>query len=364
MEQSDLIRRIHPTFLLNGVSYTKKSLKEQASLYVEEGEPYEEAVGTFLINWLDEKAYVLVNTSGSTGAPKPIKVQKAHMVHSALATAKHFNLPEKTTALLCLPAHYIAGKMMLVRAIVLGWHLDTAQPKVNPLDTVYKRYDFCAMTPLQLDNSLSRLHLLNKLIVGGGAIPAPLIPKIQDITTKIYETYGMTETVTHIAARRINSKKKKDLIIPFKTLNRVTVECDERGCLVIKAPHVSSDPVVTNDIVEVLTYKKFIWLGRIDNVINSGGVKLHPEQIEHKLGAIIDSPFFVAGLPDEKLGEKLVLFIEQEKPLVFPEAFERTMGLDKFEHPKEIISVPSFQRTTTGKIQRGQTVKTYLQGKP
>ena len=147
-------------------------------------------MGSFILDWLNGKSYVTVHTSGSTGTPKSIKVNKAHMVNSAKATAKHFNLPEKTTALLCLPAHYIAGKMMLVRAMVLGWRIDMAQPKTNPLDYVYRRYEFCAMTPLQLDNSLSRLHLLKKLIVGGGPISPSLYKRLQEVKTKIYETYG------------------------------------------------------------------------------------------------------------------------------------------------------------------------------
>lgn len=363
MESFITIKRVHPKFRLNGVAHKRGSLKSQAYGFIKEGEPYEESVGEFLLDWLDQKDYILVNTSGSTGTPKAIKINKIHMIHSALATGKHFGLPEKTTALLCLPARYIAGKMMLVRALVLGWHIDMALPKANPLDNVYRRYDFCAMTPFQLDNSLSRLHLLGKLIVGGGAIPASLLPKVQEVTTKIYETYGMTETVTHIAARRVNPKKNKHVPSPFKTLDKVTVESDERGCLVIKAPQVSTDPVVTNDLVEVLTYKKFIWKGRIDNVINSGGVKLHPEQIEYKLGTVLTEPFFMASVPDDKLGERLVLFIEQEHPSVRSELINSVENLDRYEYPKEIISIPSFLRTRTGKIKRGQTVNAYLRKK-
>ena len=157
--------RIHPKFKLNGQSHHIESLKGQAYNFIKEGEPYEESVGNFLLDWLNDKKYIKVRTSGSTGAPKAIKIKKRHMVNSAKATAKHFKLPEKTTALLCLPADFIAGKMMLVRALVLGWHIDMTLPKANPLDNVYRRYDFCAMTPFQLDNSLSRLHLLSKLIV-------------------------------------------------------------------------------------------------------------------------------------------------------------------------------------------------------
>lgn len=357
---TDRHKFLHPKFKLNGSSHTKATLKAQAYGFIKEGEPYEESVGEFLLEWLDKKKYVTVQTSGSTGDPKPIKIDKLHMINSARATAKHFDVYEKTTALLCLPAHYIAGKMMLVRAMVLGWRIDMAQPKSNPLDNIYRRYDFCAMTPFQLDNSLSRLHLLSKLIVGGGAISPALKSRVQGLATKIYETYGMTETVTHIAARRVNSKKNKDSLIPFKVLDKVTIEADERSCLVIKAPYVSSDPVVTNDIVKIITYKRFIWLGRIDNVINSGGVKLHPEQVEGKLATYIDVPYFITGMPDDRLGEQLVLFVEQEEPYDFHISEEDMKVFKPYEFPRKIISVPQFQRTSTGKIQRGQTLTKYL----
>lgn len=352
--------RVHSKFKFNGRSHTIESLRLLAYDFIEEGEPYEQSIGDFFLDWLNDKKSILAQTSGSTGTPKSIKILKIHMIHSAQATAKHFDVPEKTKALLCLPTHYIAGKMMLVRALVLGWHIDITQPKSNPLDNVYRCYDFCAMTPLQLDNSLSRLHLLTKLIVGGGIIPTPLIHRVQGLSTKVYETYGMTETVTHIAARRVNPKKKKDKKNPFRTLTKVTVEKDSRGCLVIKAPSVSTDPVVTNDLVELLTCKKFIWLGRIDNVINSGGIKLHPEQIEQKLAIMISEPYFVSSIPDDKLVEKLVLFVEQEEPFVFDEdTYDGTVFLP-FELPKTIISFPQFLRTASGKLKRDQTVKTYM----
>ena len=352
--------KVHPKFKLNGKSFTIETLKAQAYELIKEGEPYEEAVGNFLLDWLNDSKYVTVNTSGSTGFPKSIKIQKVHMVHSARATGSHFKLPEKTTALLCLPAYFIAGKMMLVRALTLGWHIDMALPKANPLDHVFRCYDFCAMTPLQLDNSLGRMHLIKKLIVGGGTIPPALLKRLYDVDTKIYETYGMTETVTHIAARRVNSNKEKEEGIPFKTLSHVTVTTDERSCLVIKAPDVSTDPLITNDIVRLLTHKKFEWLGRIDNVINSGGVKLYPEQIEVKLALLIDSPYFVGGIPDDHLGEKLALFVEQEEAFAFAKADATKTQFLRYEFPKVIFTLAKFERTDNGKLQRGQTIRKAL----
>lgn len=352
--------RLHPSFKLNGFSYTVKGLRGKAQEMCKTGEPYEEAVALFILEWLDTRKYVSASTSGSTGTPKLLKIRKSHMQQSALATGKHFKIQENTKALLCLPAQYIAGKMMLVRSFILGWHLDLIQPKSNPLDSVLKKYNFCAMTPFQLDNSLSRLHLLDKLIVGGGFIPYNLLLKLQQIPTKVYETYGMTETVSHIAARRVNSNKRVIGSTPFKALKNVTIGIDDRGCLVIKAPKVSSDPIVTNDLVTVLTYKKFLWLGRIDNVVNSGGIKLHPEQIERKLDTKLNIPFFVAGLPDSRLGERLVLFIEDNQPHSLSEKDYVDQHFDPYEFPRAVITIDRFDRTPNGKIKRGATVQNYL----
>ncbi|MBW2962046.1 AMP-binding protein [Mesonia aestuariivivens] len=356
--------RLHEDFQFNKNKLNETGLIQLANLYINEGEPYEESIGEFILDWLDEKEYVEVKTSGSTGTPKIVQVKKEYMVNSAKATGKFFKLPEQTTALLCLPASYIAGKMMLVRAMVLGWHLDSVQPKSNPIDQVFKRYDFCAMTPFQLDNSLGRLHLIQKLIVGGGAVSVHLKQLVQGIPTKIYETYGMTETVTHIAARRINSKKSRKKKLPFKVLANVTVAQDDRNCLTIKAPLVSDQLVVTNDVVELITYKKFFWKGRIDNVINSGGVKIHPEEVEKKLQNIILQRFFVTSLPDDALGEKLILFVEaafsEEVLEHLKEEIQKSKKIDKFEKPKKIYFVEKFEETHTGKVNRINTLKARL----
>jgi O-succinylbenzoic acid--CoA ligase len=251
--------------------------------------------------------------------------------------------------------------MMLVRAMVLGWQLDMVPPSSNPLDQVFKRYDFCAMTPFQLDNSVGRLHLIKKLIVGGGAVSPRLQKMVKEVSTKVYETYGMTETVTHIAAKRLNPSKNRKKSRPFKVLPNINISQDDRGCLVIKASKLSDEIITTNDVVEILTYKKFIWKGRIDNVINSGGIKLHPEQIEKKLSKIIDQRLFVTAMPDDSLGEKLVLFVENEFSEDFLQKLEREINelksLEKYERPKKIYFIEKFEETHTGKIHRENTFK-------
>lgn len=361
MEKILALPETHPEFRLNNLHYNNEELASVAYNLIKEGEAYEGQIGSFLLDWLNESEYIAVKTSGSTGKPKKIRIKKEFMVNSALATSKFFNLPEKTTALHCLPANYIAGKMMLVRAMVLGWHIDIVPPKANSLDQVFKIYDFCAMTPFQLDNSLSRLHLVRKLIVGGGAISAHLKKLVAKLDTKVFETYGMTETVTHVAARRVNSKKEKEQPVPFKLLPGVAISTDERNCLIIEAPKLAEGTIVTNDVVEIIDKKKFLLKGRYDNVINSGGIKLYPEQIESKLGNIIAHRFFVTSLPDDALGEKVVLMVESQFSESALKALEREIRefrmLDKYEVPKKIYFVEKFEETPNGKIHRGNTIK-------
>lgn len=352
---------VHPDFKLNKTYYNISDLRKVAYNYIKEGEPYEGAIGDFILDWVRPSPYLEVHTSGSTGVPKKIKIRKEHMVNSAMATGKFFELPAKSTALMCLPANFISGKMMIVRALVLGWEIDLIPPSSNPLDQVFKTYDFCAMTPFQLDNSLGRLHLIKKLIVGGGAVSPALQKMVQGLNTKVYETFGMTETVSHIAAKRLNPGKKRSKPIPFKVLPEISISVDHRSCLVVKAPHVAEDTVVTNDVVEIVTYKKFLWKGRYDNVVNSGGIKLYPEEIEQKLSEIIDHRLFVTGMPDDALGEKLVLFVEvdfsEEVLEDLKEQVKSLDTLDTYEIPKKIYLIQKFEETPNGKIHREHTVQ-------
>lgn len=352
---------IHPHFKINGNHFTRTELYSVAYSFVKEGEAFEEPIGNFLLDWLnDDYDSIKVRTSGSTGDPKTYYLDKQKMVNSALATGKFFKVNEGTKALLCLPADYIGGRMMLVRAMILGWDIDIVEPRSNPLDDVFKTYDFCAMTPFQMDNSLGRLHLIKKLIVGGGAVSENLIGLVQGIPTKVFEVYGMTETISHIAARKLNPKKDNKEKRPFKALPNVSVSQNENNCLVIKAPRILDEALVTNDIVEVITYKKFFWKGRLDNVINSGGVKIFPETVEKKLQKLITHRFFIAGLAHDSLGEQVVLFIEapdSDKYLSeLKDAISKLSSLGKYEKPKHIYLIDKFEETDSGKINRRKTL--------
>jgi O-succinylbenzoic acid--CoA ligase len=317
----------------------------------------------FLKEWFNKNSFVEVQTSGSTGEPKIIKLQKKHMINSALATATYFNLPQKTKALLCMSPNFIAGKMMLVRALALGWHLDIVAPSANPLKSIDKEYDFSAMVPLQLNSSLNEIHKVKKLIVGGGAISNELTSKIQCIDTEVFSTYGMTETITHIAVKKLNNFQTKSAeAFHYNILPNIKISMDNRGCLVIEAPKIANEIVVTNDLVELISASEFKWLGRYDSVINSGGVKLIPEQIEEKLSEIISQRFFVAGIPDPILGEKLILIVEFKKleaESLKAEIFnkmQQLQKLNKYEIPKEIFVLDYFIETETNKINRPKTL--------
>ncbi len=305
----------------------------------------------FLKEWFYSSDFIIAKTSGSTGTSKKIRLKKKYMINSAIAIGEHFNLPKKTKALLCLSVNFIAGKMMLVRALTLGWHIDTVEVNSHPLKGVKKNYDFVAMIPLQLEKSIDLLNKIKLLIVGGGAVSYKLQQKIQQTSCNIFATYGMTETASHIAIKRLNNFTNKPNF--YKVLYGVEIYKDMRNCLVVNYPLISDKIIFTNDIVELISDKEFNWLGRLDNVINSGGVKLFPEIIEEKLSKIIKDRFFIAGVLDERLGERLVLIIESNNKNIKIDS----ANLLKYETPREIHFIESFVETNTKKINRKKTLQ-------
>lgn len=341
---------LHPAFTFNGLQYSEIELQEFAEKLQEIGDDYEQKIGEFITQWLNDAPIVKVKTSGSTGEPKQITLQKTQMIASAQATGAFFTLGEKTSALLCLPANFIAGKMMLVRAMVLGWDLHVVAPEKDALTQYDNEYDFAAMVPYQVLHTLDAIHKIKKLIIGGGAVSPELRERLQDVPTAVFETYGMTETITHIAVKRINGPEASS---NFSALPEVYFEQDTRGCLVVNALKVSELPVITNDIVTLKNATEFNWLGRYDNVINSGGYKLYPEKIEAKLSIIIDRPFVIIGEKDEALGERAVLVFEAPSADQIPNYSKAFNALDPYERPKKVYTLSKFPHTETGKIRRG-----------
>ncbi len=343
---SPTYHNVHNSFKLDGFHLNKEDLCRVAYSFIKEGEDFEKPVGDFLLDWFDDNSFIDMQTSGSTGVPKIIRISKQAMVESAIATGDFFDIHSGDKVLQCLPLKYIAGKLMFIRAFILGLEMDFVAPNATPLynnDTVY---DFIAMVPLQAKHSLKELKNVKKLIIGGSMISKSLEKQLLKLPTEVYETYGMTETITHIAAKRIGEKA-------FTVLPNVTISYDDKNCLVIHAPRISEEIIVTNDLVELLNENQFVFIGRFDNIINSGGIKLIPEQIEGKLSGKIESRYFVSGKPDEELGEKLILIVEGEKHDLDPVVFEE---LDKYEKPKEIHFIAKFVETENGKIKRKETV--------
>ena len=253
---------------------------------------------------------------------------------------------------------------MWVRAMVAGWDLEIVPPSKNPLKNLNKTYDFTAMVPLQLENSLQDLYKIKKLIVGGASVSEPLQNQLQSVPAKIYATYGMTETITHIAVQKLNGSQKES---HYKTLPNIQITKDDRNCLVITAPGISEKKIITNDCVEVVDKNHFKWLGRYDDMINTGGIKLYPQQMEQKIGRLIKQPFFITALQDDLLGQRMILLVEsnQENHITRGEKVRTYLGNmfdKKFLYPKAIYFLKEFKRTSTGKIQRKQTLEKFIRG--
>lgn len=330
-------------------------LVEVAYSYLKEGEPFEKEIGNFLLDWFDARETLTVHTSGSTGKPKAIALKKEHMVNSAKATGAFFQLKPGDSALLCLSAGYIAGKMMLVRAMVLGLDIYPVAPSAQPLGHLKKNVDFAAMVPMQVTNSLPKLDKIKTLLIGGAPLSSELKHQLEGCSTAVYETYGMTETITHIAVRKLHEEF-------FRALPNVTLSQDERACLVIDAPLVCTNRIQTNDVVNLLSEVQFKWLGRFDNVINSGGIKLHPELIEGKIGAYLQMPFFVIGFPDGQLGEKLILVAETNRTATeIATILKSVTQLGSYEIPRKILTLTYFVRTENGKIRRNKSLQKALE---
>jgi O-succinylbenzoic acid--CoA ligase len=244
--------------------------------------------------------------------------------------------------------------MMLIRAMILGLSLDLVQPTADPMKDVISSYDFVAMTPMQAHNSLGRLHQIKTLIIGGAPIYPELNEKLVALHNNCFETYGMTETITHIAASKLSVPKK-----PFRALDGIHLEVRKNGCLVVDAPDITDQLIHTNDLVEMHDERTFTYLGRRDNVINSGGVKISPEVAERKLAHHIRFPFFLHGIPDEVLGQKLIMVVEASE--VQAKDVEQQLAacdsLEKFEVPKTLFCVSEILRNN-GKYLRAKTVDT------
>jgi o-succinylbenzoate---CoA ligase len=331
---------------------------------------FEGQVLSFASDWLDMGHQTFeVQTSGSTGNPKKIFLSRTQLKASANLTQEFFQLKRGCTALLCLDPTFIAGKMMVVRAIEIGMDLICLPPTADPLKdlSIEAPITFAALVPYQLEailkspSSLSKLNKIKTVIVGGAKVSNSIIEKLQSHQTRFFETYGMTETITHVAVRSLNPLENN-----FKALKGFSFSKDSRDCLVIRAGHLEIEPIVTTDIVELISPTEFQLIGRADNIINTGGIKISPEAVEEKI-ANLKLPylngkiFLITGIKDESLGQRVVLFVEREKLTMQEQEqllSELKLHLIKWEVPKEIICLKEFARTESGKVIRPKSTGT------
>ena len=339
---------MHSDFRLNGVSYDRVNLLSHANVLNNAKKEYLNELGRFILEWYSEEDDVLLQTSGSTGQPTQILASKAMLFASAMTTIEVFNLQPKQQVLLCLPVRHIAGKMMLIRALLAGLWIDVIEPTTMP--KVFKTYDFTAMTPHQLRNSLALLDQFKQIIVGGAPVDDSLRAVLKGHTSRIFSTYGMTETYSHIALQNLSVGERH-----YTAVGDVTFSM-KGDTLVVHAPHIGIEKLVTTDCVDLISSTQFVWKGRSDHAINSGGIILHPEQIEKALSSVISLPFFVFGKPDNQLGQSLSIVFEGQMPNQIEKKISKLDALTKYEKPKDYFVLSHFVRAN-GKVLRNQTLK-------
>lgn len=307
----------------------------------------------FINQWANNKTYIEVKTSGSTGKPKTIKIQKQYMLESAKMTCTYFGLNKKTNALLCMSAKHIGGIMMIVRALYAKMNLLVVEPSSNPLENISNHIDFTAMVPYQvsasIEHNLSKLKQIKQLIIGGGTINYLLEQNIVKHQINAFHTFGMTETISHIALKNVLKENTFHCLSGIKIMQN-----NEDKTLIINAPNIGQQHLQTNDIVDLIDHKTFIWKGRKDFAIESGGIKIHPEIVEQKLAPYIPQNYFISSIADNKLNNKVILIIEGKEKKLPTTLFN---VVEKYEKPKEIYFVETFIKTPSGKTDRINTLK-------
>lgn len=358
-----VLNREYQLLTLDGSTYNKAQIKELVRSTNVNKSPEMSDLFSFLSCWFDESDTLTVQTSGSTGVPKKQLVSKERMMQSARLTCDFLHLREGETALLCMNLRYIGAMMIVVRSLVCGLNLIVRPASGHPLKDLLQPIDFAAMVPLQVYNTLQspdereKLRALGRLIIGGGTVDEQLEQTLREFPNPIYSTYGMTETLSHIALRRLNGVEASSRYVPF---NSVHLSLSAERTLVIDAPLVCNGTLVTNDIAQLYSDGTFEILGRKDNVINSGGIKIQTEQLEQQIRKHLDQPFAVTSIPNCKLGEEVVMLVTGA---VDSQALLRllTDALPAYYAPKQLILVDHIPLTETGKIDRAACKKMALQ---
>jgi O-succinylbenzoic acid--CoA ligase len=310
------------------------------------------SIDTFLKEWENSEETITVNTSGSTGKPKLIKLKKEHMLISAKKTLAQLSIPTSSTFHLGLSTKTIAGKMMIIRALANNSKLLICNVSSDTLSSINEDVHFSALVPLQLQHYLEQTPrtLVDTILVGGAMLSINLEQLAANYPKRIYQSYGMTETISHVALRRIQKEKSPN----YHALPGIEFSTNDTNELIIHYPEINPLPILTTDVVELLDPQTFNWLGRSDFCINTGGIKLFPETIESQLTNLIPYPIMITSLPDDRLGSILVLLIEtNDSPSFSKDMFSDILGT--FEIPKYFQVLQSFAKTKNGKINRTLT---------
>lgn len=348
---------------IHGVTYSSSEIKDKVALnQFSDLEKHEELylafvdLFNFLADWFSDSSSLIVHTSGSTGKPKELTVSKDRMMQSARLTCEYLHLHVGDKALLCMNLRYIGAKMVVVRALVAGLDLIVRHPSGHPLADVPDKLCFAAMVPLQVYQSFysqeetERLRRTEILIIGGGSIDAALESKIKEFPNEVYSTYGMTETLSHIALRRLNGPCASFHYHPFPS---VSLSLSAENALVIDAPLICKEKLVTNDIAKLFSDGSFVILGRKDNIINSGGIKIQAEWVEQQLKPFISVPFVITSIPDVRLGEAIVLLITQITDDELADVRKKSVSLlSPYNRPKKYFRVDGIPLTDSGKVDR------------
>ncbi|MFT6868166.1 MAG: O-succinylbenzoic acid--CoA ligase [Cyclobacteriaceae bacterium] len=317
---------------------------------------FEKRIVEIINSWNNQDKSLSFYTSGSTGSPKLISISREIIKYSVEQTLNKLDPDQQfKESLICINPNYIGGTMAVIRALIGHHNIMITEPDSNPLkNTGASHFDLVSMVPLQIQNILafnpSLFTNVNTVIIGGAPMNEKDIQLLKKIPkTRFFHSYGMTETASHFALRELKTQTQ------FETLGDISISTDELNRLKVKGTVTENKWLQTTDLVEITDSKHFIWKGRADHVINSGGVKVSAEEVESVLQNQISVPFFVAGIPDQKLGEKIVLIIESNDKLSHNQLnFE---GLDKYAVPKEHILLNAFVYTATGKINRSETLQ-------
>ena len=327
---------------------------QEIEIYIEDSKRKDE-ITSFIKNWEDKEDFIVCQSSGSTGAPKNIELTKKKMQISARKTLDYFDIKKGSNALLCLSLETIAGKMMLIRSLIGELNLHVSTVSANPILALKNPVDFVALVPMQLeaavDSAIEKLKSINIVLVGGAPVSEGLIQKLKDNKITVFQSYGMTETISHVAIRKIGFETEKHYTaldgISFSTQNE---------CLVIDYPEILNEKLLTNDRVKLIDSKHFQYINRADFIINTGGIKVNPEEIELKIATILNKPFFIWFLQDDLLGQKIVLIVKTIEAITLKKELFSD-NLEKYEIPKNYSLIKDFILTKSGKINRIKTME-------